>query len=452
MPTAAAAPSSRHAASAEKPAAQAASPVATRRDELKELRERLGKLNQDAAQTEATRASTQDQLKTTEMAITDANRRLASLGQQREATETALDALQRQSQRLARQITTQQGQLSQLLYRQYANGEVDALRLLLSGGNANQAARDLHYMTLLSRAKADLLGTLRLSLSEKQQLGEAVAVKREELSTIETSQQQQRTLLLEQQQQRQTMLARLGDKLKAQRHEIDRLKQDEKRLGQLIDQITRLAARQAARQAALQAQARAAARKKQAARNTPLKSAPSLATRPGTPREAPVTSEPLARNDQEPRDLNGDDRNNDDGNDDNNSNGYFAARKGRLHLPVRGEILHRFGTARAEGSNWKGLFIRTTAGAEVKAPAPGRVVFADWLRGFGNLLIIDHGDGWLTVYGHNQSLRRHVGDMIKTGETIASAGSRDDNPETGLYFELRQQGRVIDPLKWFSLK
>ncbi len=80
------------------------------------------------------------------------------------------------------------------------------------------------------------------------------------------------------------------------------------------------------------------------------------------------------------------------------------------------------------------------------------MVFADWLRGFGNLLIIDHGDGWLTVYGHNQSLRRHVGDMIKTGETIASAGSRDDNPETGLYFELRQQGRVIDPLKWFSLK
>lgn len=133
--------------------------------------------------------------------------------------------------------------------------------------------------------------------------------------------------------------------------------------------------------------------------------------------------------------------------------GNFTALKGQLRLPVRGEILHRFGTARMEGgSRWKGLFIRTNEGSEIKAPAPGRVVFADWLRGFGHLLIIDHGEAWLSVYGNNQTLLRHVGDIVRAGEAIATAGSSGSVAETGLYFELRQQGRAVDPLKWVNLK
>ncbi len=414
--------------------------VEAKRGELKELQGRLEKLNQDLAKTEETRASASDQLKETESAISSTNRDLRELAEQRGATETALSELERQAQRLENQIAAQQGQLGRLLYRQYVNGDIDALRLLLSGDNADQAARDLHYMTLLSRAKADLLGVLRQSLDEKQRLGEATRAKREELGAIEQKQQQQRAALLTQQQQRQAMLAGLADKLKTQRREIDTLKRDEKRLTQLIEGLARIVANQAKARERAAAQKRAAA----AAKAGKLAARMTMPGKPATaaPQEAAPTGR-LERNEQEPESGGG-------------SLGYegnFSALKGRLRLPIRGELASRFGAPRAEGgATWKGIFIRAAEGAEVKALAPGRIVFADWLRGFGNLLIIDHGDAWLSVYGNNQSLFRHVGDLVKAGDAIAAVGNSGGNQESGLYFELRQQGRAIDPLKWVSLK
>ena len=114
-------------------------------------------------------------------------------------------------------------------------------------------------------------------------------------------------------------------------------------------------------------------------------------------------------------------------------------------------VSNRFGAARQEGSNWKGLFIRAGAGSEVKAIAAGRVVFADWMRGFGNLMIVDHGGSYLSIYGNNDALLKQVGDSLRGGETIVSVGNSGGNPESGLYFELRQNGQPIDPLKWVKL-
>ena len=102
----------------------------------------------------------------------------------------------------------------------------------------------------------------------------------------------------------------------------------------------------------------------------------------------------------------------------------------------------RFGSARDGGGTWRGLFIKAGSGSEVKAIAGGRVVFSEWMRGFGNLLIVDHGDAYLSIYGQ----------AIKGGETIATVGNSGGNPESGLYFELRHQGQPIDPMKWASLK
>jgi septal ring factor EnvC (AmiA/AmiB activator) len=98
------------------------------------------------------------------------------------------------------------------------------------------------------------------------------------------------------------------------------------------------------------------------------------------------------------------------------------------------------------------LFIRTGTGSDVKAVANGRVVFAEWMRGFGNLLIIDHGDSYLSIYGNNESLLKQVGEAVKGGETVATVGNSGGNLESGLYFELRHQGQPIDPMKWASLK
>ena len=86
------------------------------------------------------------------------------------------------------------------------------------------------------------------------------------------------------------------------------------------------------------------------------------------------------------------------------------------------------------------------------AVAAGNVVFSDWLRGFGNLMIIDHGDGFLSVYGNNESLLLQAGETVTSGEVVATVGNSGGNPESGLYFEIRHQGKPFDPLKWVSLK
>jgi len=136
--------------------------------------------------------------------------------------------------------------------------------------------------------------------------------------------------------------------------------------------------------------------------------------------------------------------------DTSGTTGTFASQRGKLILPVKGTLAGRFGAPRPEGGTWKGLFIRAGEGGEVRAVAAGRVVFADWLRGFGNLLIIDHDDGFLSVYGNNQSLLRQPGDETRGGEVVATVGNSGGNPESGLYFELRHRGQVFDPMKWVA--
>jgi septal ring factor EnvC (AmiA/AmiB activator) len=127
----------------------------------------------------------------------------------------------------------------------------------------------------------------------------------------------------------------------------------------------------------------------------------------------------------------------------------FKSLRGKLVLPVRGRVSNQFGTRRPESTMvWTGWFLRAAANQPVKAVAAGRVVYADWLRGFGNLLIIDHGRGYMSLYGNNETLYKQVGDSLRGGDTIATVGSSGGNADSGLYFELRFEGKPFDPNKW----
>ncbi|WP_296002305.1 peptidoglycan DD-metalloendopeptidase family protein [Rugamonas sp.] len=128
--------------------------------------------------------------------------------------------------------------------------------------------------------------------------------------------------------------------------------------------------------------------------------------------------------------------------------GAFASLRGELRAPVAGKVAAKFGSKRGDGPSWKGVFIRASEGSDVHAVAAGRVVFAEWLRGFGNLIIVDHGGQYMSIYGNNQALLKRAGDIVKGGETIANAGNSGGNEESGLYFELRHQGRAFDPATW----
>ncbi len=126
-----------------------------------------------------------------------------------------------------------------------------------------------------------------------------------------------------------------------------------------------------------------------------------------------------------------------------------ARQKGRIPMPVKGPVRHAFGQSRGGGLHWQGWIIAAAAGSEVSAVAYGRVAFADWLRGYGLLIIIDHGEGFMSLYGHNESLLYEAGDWVEPGEIISVIGVRTGN-EQGLYFELRKNGKSVDPAVWLA--
>jgi septal ring factor EnvC (AmiA/AmiB activator) len=127
--------------------------------------------------------------------------------------------------------------------------------------------------------------------------------------------------------------------------------------------------------------------------------------------------------------------------------------KGKLRWPVAGRISMRFGARQAGGKLVsRGVRIRAPAGAEVRAIARGRVAYADWLRGFGLLLIVDHGNNYMSLYGNNRTLYKEVGEWVKGGEVVATVGSSGGQSSDGLYLEMRKKGRPFDPGPWFAGK
>lgn len=128
----------------------------------------------------------------------------------------------------------------------------------------------------------------------------------------------------------------------------------------------------------------------------------------------------------------------------------FASLKGKLDWPAKGVLVSDFGQPRAGGSlKWNGVVIGTDRGRDVRAVYHGRVAYADWLPGMGLLLVIEHGDGYMSLYGHNETLYKRVGDWVEPGEVVAGAGDTGGKSRTGLYFEIRRDGQPQNPHRWF---
>jgi len=126
----------------------------------------------------------------------------------------------------------------------------------------------------------------------------------------------------------------------------------------------------------------------------------------------------------------------------------FAKQRGRMQWPTSGRRANAFGQRRANGITWTGVTLRANEGTPVRAIHRGRVVFADYLRGQGMLIILDHGDGYMSLYGHNQSLNRAIGEWVERGDTIAKVGNTGGISQPGLYFEIRHRGKPQDPTIW----
>ena len=429
------------------------------------IQQKLSALKKDITRTESEKEDAADELAESEESISDANRALRELSDEQAATNGKLRDLATEQERLAATIAAQKQQLAKLLREHYVAGNEDRIKLLLSGDNPNRINRDLQMMAYVSQAQARLLTALRGNLTAVEANHAQTQNAKDELEEIAAEQRDQKSRLEKEKSKRASLLANLSSKLSDQRKQASRLTQDEQRMSGLVDQLARLireqeiaAAAERKRQEALaaarakaaaEAKARALARAK--AQQEERARLAREAARTGKPMKplpapAPVDDEPKVA--EQPRET--PQRAADTALATDLPSGAFASLRGRLPAPVAGRVAARFGAKRGDGPAWRGMFIKAPEGTDVRAIAAGRVVFSSWMRGYGNLIIINHGGEYLSIYGSNQSLMKRVGDAVKPGDVIANAGNTGGNEESGLYFELRHLGKAFDPSGWVN--
>lgn len=391
------------------PAVEAARKKPQPNEELKALRGRIDELQKDIAKKETSKSEVADDLKESEKEISETNRTLSELALEQKEAAGELAALQSKTGTLKTNVTKHQADLEKLIKNQYQSGGDDALKLILSGKDPAQVSRHMHYYAYLAKARAESIQSLRSDIAQLKLAEDETRATAKELADLQAEEGRQKQKLLSERQKRKNLLDKISGQIKNQKREVGKLKQDEARISQLVERLAKMLAQ----------------KKKKSTKSAAKATAPENVKR----------GAPAIQNDEEP--------------DDSFRGTAFASLRGKLKLPVRGELANRYGSPREGGGlTWKGLFIRAAEGAGVKAVADGRVVFADWLRGFGNLMILDHGGGYMSLYGNNESLLKQVGTTIKPGDTIASVGNSGGNAESGLYFELRHQGKTLDPLPW----
>ncbi|MCD6027661.1 MAG: protease [Solimicrobium sp.] len=387
-----------------------------------ELRKKLSDLKQEIINTESAKHRAEDTLANSEAAISQANRKIVELNKEQQQTEQKLAKLSKQQRQLEDQVGQHKKQFSALLRQQYETGNTDRVKLLLSGDNPNRINRDMQYLGYLSKSQSKLINQLRENLAAVEENKLALNEARLELHDIAAEHQQQKSELVKEKARRAELIKHLSDKLSAQRNEVGQLQKNEQRLAELVRRLDKLIEEQ-----------REAAQNKQAKRKA------------GTDAKTLLKISPNKKTDHitEASEINS---------DGSSERSAFSQMKGHIRLPVNGELTGKFGGRRGEGTVWRGLFIRAKEGADIKSIASGKVIFADWLRGFGNLIILDHGAQYMSIYGNNEALLKQAGEQVNAGEAIATVGNSGGNEQSGLYFELRFQGKPFNPLKWINLK
>ncbi|MEX5350229.1 murein hydrolase activator EnvC [Pseudomonas juntendi] len=395
---------------------------ATRQD-IAELKKMLGKLQEE-------KSGVQKDLKTTETEIGDLEKQVEALQEELKKTEGELERLDTEKKKLQSARVEQQRLIAIQARSAYQSGREEYLKLLLNQQNPEKFARTLTYYDYLSKARLEQLRAFNETLRQLANVEQDISRQQAQLLAQRGNLDSRRQALEAVRNERRQVLAKLNGDMKARDQKLQARQQDQADLTKVLKTIEETLARQAreaeeARQKALLAQREAEKRRQQEA----------LAARSATEtptKKARTTLGPLVSSDGA------------------NYGGAFSAARGKLPWPVNGRLLARFGDARGGDARakWDGVMIGASPGTQVRAVHGGRVVFADWLRGAGLLVILDHGNGYLSLYGHNQSLLKSAGDIVKAGEAISTVGDSGGQDSSGLYFAIRQQGRPTDPAQW----
>ena len=361
------------------------------------------------------KSGVQGELKKTESEMGQLEKQVKGLQQELNKSNEELKRLDTEKKKLQQSRLEQQRLIGIQARAAYQGGQQEYLKLLLNQQNPEKFSRTLTYYDYLSQARLEQLATFNETLRQLANVEQDIANQQNQLNEQKSALDGRREQLAEARKERQLALAKLNKDLSARDQKLKARQQEQAQLGNVLKTIEATLARQA----------------REAAEARKLELAAEQARLKGD-KASPGANGPLVSSSGA------------------TYGGNFASARGKLPWPVDGRLAARFGTARGgdERTKWDGVLISAGAGSQEHAVHGGRVVFADWLRGAGLLVILDHGNGYLSLYGHNQSLLKDAGQIVKAGEAIATVGTSGGQNTPALYFAIRQQGRPSDPAQW----
>ncbi|MBD2837271.1 murein hydrolase activator EnvC [Pseudomonas sp. JM0905a] len=381
----------------------------------------VGELKKLLKQLQEEKSGVQADLKKTETEMGNLEQQVKDLQQELKNSEGEIQRLDGEKKKLQDARAEQQRLIGIQARAAYQSGQQEYVKLLLNQQHPEKFARTLTYYDYLSQARLEQLTAFNETLRQLANVEQEITAQQDQLNEQKAALEGRREQLATARKERQQALAKLNQDFSDRDKKLKARQQDQAELGKVLKTIEETLARQEreAREAE-EARKRALAEQQRQLRELPAGS-------PARPANGPMVSSAGG-----------------------NFGGPFAKARGQLPWPVDGRVVARFGSARGGDSRakWDGVLIGAPEGSSVRAVHGGRVVFADWLRGAGLLVILDHGNGFLSLYGHNQRLLKNAGDIVKAGESIATVGNSGGQDTPALYFAIRQQGRPTDPAQW----
>lgn len=392
---------------------------------LQKVRSELKAVARERRKLEGERGDASRKLRAADEQVGQSSRTLSETEAALQREAAALVQLQARRQRMQQGLADQRRQLAELVRAAYMLGTDAPLKVLLSHDRAADAQRALAYHRYLQGDRARRIGALTAELQALEALERDIEVRRTQLADTREQHRQRIAKLESDRKQRATVVAELDKRFEDRSTREKALGQDAKSLERLLANLRATARRAeaerraAAKRAAAEraADERAAKASPKVAGDTPRRTAAAVPAKP--PKRTVVASAP-------------------------------APKVGGLGWPLSGNLLARFGGKLPDGRASAGVLIGAPAGSTVSAVADGSVVFSEWMTGYGLILIVDHGNGYMSLYAHNDSLLRDAGDAVKRGDALAKVGSSGGQGTSALYFELRRNGQPVDPSTWLQ--
>lgn len=385
---------------------------------LQKLRSELKGVAQERRTLEGQRGQASRQLREADEKVARTGRVLAQTETALQRETRAMNELQAKRDALQAGLEQQRAELASLLRAAYRIGNNAPLKLLLSQDRVADANRSLAYHRYLQRERAQRIQSLTADLTELQRVETEIVERRKALEGTRQQQKQQVATLADDRRERAATVATLDERYKDRSEREKALGQDAKALETLLANLRAAAAR-------AEAERRAAARRA-AAEKAAADKADRAAAASGTRPPPRATKTPPAVASAPPPKVGG------------------------LGWPLSGNLLARYGGKLPDGRTSSGVLIGAPAGSTITAVADGTVVFSDWMTGYGMILIVDHGNGYMSLYAHNDTLLRDAGATVKKGEAVAKVGNSGGQGVTALYFELRRNGQPVDPGSWLQ--